>query len=268
MSELPEGWAIVPLGDISEVKGGKRLPKGAKFADEVTNHPYIRVSDFRGRTVSLDNIQYLSEDVYQHVSNYTINSKDIYISIAGTIGVIGTIPEGLDGANLTENAAKITNINFLEQRFLLYFLNSGAAQAHFHEQTVSTSQPKLALFRIKTLEIPLAPLAEQKRIADKLDALLARVDGCRALLTRVPAILKRFRQAVLAAATSGALTADWREGQNELRRQNRYLVADSNCEVTNFEDRYKSVRLGTLVQEPMRNGKSVRDGNGHLVLRL
>ena len=62
-----------------------------------------------------------------------------------------------------------------------------------------------------TFELPLAPLNEQKRIADKLDAVLARVDACRERLDRVPAILKRFRQAVLAAATSGKLTEEWRD---------------------------------------------------------
>jgi len=60
------------------------------------------------------------------------------------------------------------------------------------------------------LDVPLAPLPEQKRIADKLDAVLARVDACRDRLERVPALLKRFRQSVLAAATSGRLTEDWR----------------------------------------------------------
>src|SRR5262249_6592671 len=65
----------------------------------------------------------------------------------------------------------------------------------------------------ESLLLPLAPLNEQKRIADKLDAVLARVDACRERLDRVPAILKRFRQAVLAAATSGQLTEEWREEQ-------------------------------------------------------
>lgn len=58
--------------------------------------------------------------------------------------------------------------------------------------------------------IPLPPFNEQKRIADKLDALLARVDACRERLDRIPAILKRFRQAVLAAASGGKLTEEWR----------------------------------------------------------
>ena len=60
------------------------------------------------------------------------------------------------------------------------------------------------------LPFVIAPLAEQKRIADKLEAVLGRVDACRARLDRLPALLKRFRQSVLAAATLGKLTEEWR----------------------------------------------------------
>lgn len=72
---------------------------------------------------------------------------------------------------------------------------------------------------LRSSQIAVPPLNEQKRIADKLDELLKRVDACRERLDNVPIILKRFRQAVLAAATSGSLTEDWRErvvGANEL----------------------------------------------------
>jgi restriction endonuclease S subunit len=64
---------------------------------------------------------------------------------------------------------------------------------------------------LRTSQIALPPLNEQKRIADKLDRLLAKVDACRERCDRIPLILKRFRQSVLAAATSGELTEDWRE---------------------------------------------------------
>jgi type I restriction enzyme S subunit len=73
--------------------------------------------------------------------------------------------------------------------------------------SLTRAQPK----RVAKLRVPIAPLAEQKRIADKLEALLGRVEACRARLDRVPDLLKRFRQSVLAAATSGRLTEDWRE---------------------------------------------------------
>lgn len=59
--------------------------------------------------------------------------------------------------------------------------------------------------------IPLPPLAEQKRIVAKLEKVLEKVDASRARLDKIPRLLKRFRQSVLAAACSGKLTADWRE---------------------------------------------------------
>ena len=71
------------------------------------------------------------------------------------------------------------------------------------------AQPDISHGVVKGRPIP--PLNEQKRIADKLDNLLKRVDTCRERLDRAPLIVKRFRQAVLAVATSGALTEEWRD---------------------------------------------------------
>jgi type I restriction enzyme S subunit len=68
--------------------------------------------------------------------------------------------------------------------------------------------PKEALLEA---EIPLPPLAEQRRIVAKLEELLGKVSSSQQRLARVPGLLKRFRQSVLAAACSGRLTADWRE---------------------------------------------------------
>ena len=73
-----------------------------------TNHPYIRVTDFNDKgTVDINNVQFITDDIYEQIKNYTISSSDLYISIAGTIGKSGIIPKELDGANLTENACKL-----------------------------------------------------------------------------------------------------------------------------------------------------------------
>lgn len=76
---------------------------------------------------------------------------------------------------------------------------------------MSESGMNLTHARFGTLFIPLAPLPEQRRIADKLDGLLERMSACRGRLDMVPDILKRFRQSALAAATNGELTREWRE---------------------------------------------------------
>jgi type I restriction enzyme S subunit len=77
--------------------------------------------------------------------------------------------------------------------------------------SLTRAQPK----RVREFKIPIAPASEQRHIASKLDTTLADVDACRQRLDGVAAILKRFRQAVLAAATSGELTREWREERGE-----------------------------------------------------
>ncbi len=63
----------------------------------------------------------------------------------------------------------------------------------------------------KEKNIPLPPLSEQYRIVAKLDALMEKVESNKRCLDKIPALLKRFRQSVLAAAVSGRLTEDWKE---------------------------------------------------------
>ncbi|MFZ1546010.1 MAG: restriction endonuclease subunit S [Candidatus Nitrotoga sp.] len=87
--------------------------------------------------------------------------------------------------------------------------------------------------------LPLPPLPEQKRIADKLDAVLARVDACSDRLDRFPAILKRFRQSVLAAATTGKLTAEWRASTDIAVRDINSRLADERARLWRGRGKYK-----------------------------
>ncbi len=106
-----------------------------------------------------------------------------------------------------KNTMVIKPIGGYSPEFLFYYLNDA------RNWTISGSgQPFITLGNAKQTEIFLPPLAEQKVIADKLDTLLAQVENTKARLERIPQILKRFRQSVLAAAVSGRLTEEWREG--------------------------------------------------------
>ena len=222
-NHLHFSWAEVEIGDVAEVKGGKRLPKGKSLLEIPTAHPYIRVTDFDYGSVDISNLKYLDEVTHDAIKNYTISKDDLYISIAGTIGLVGEIPVELDGANLTENAAKLCGLSGIEKSYLRYVLSSNASKEQFDDSTTSSGQPKLALFRIKNCRFPLPPLAEQKVIADKLDTLLAQVETTKARLDRIPKILKTFRQSVLAAAVSGKLTEEWREKNDASAWQQKIL---------------------------------------------
>ena len=162
---------IKELGEIAKIKGGKRIPLGKTFSDKKTDYPYLRVTDFNQNSVNLNNLKYISKEVFDKIKNYTISTKDIYISNAGTIGLVGIIPEQLNNKSLTENAGKITDISTdkIEQKFLMYILDSKISKKQIDRELLVVGVPKLSLARISNLKIPIPPKEIQKQIIDLMD---------------------------------------------------------------------------------------------------
>ena len=179
-------WPVVTIGDCCTVRGGKRLPKGEQLSTQSTSHPYIRVSDFKDQTVDLTNLRFVPEKLYERIARYTISSSDVYISIAGTIGMMGTIPESLDGANLTENAARLSfDHSLLDKHFLVAIGNSETIQSQMRSLTHAVGVPKLALERIKTIRFPLPSIDTQRAIVAENQAEQALVSPNRELVERM-----------------------------------------------------------------------------------
>lgn len=170
---IPESWSVAPIGTLASVRGGKRMPKGTSLVREDTGRPYIRVTDFFDHGVAGRGVLFVPRGVESEIARYTIGRNDVYISIAGTIGLVGQVPAALDGANLTENAAKLCAFRAdVLPRFVMYALSSPSAQAQIAQVTAKNAQPKLALTRIEQILVGVPPtLGEQQQIIDVLDML-------------------------------------------------------------------------------------------------
>ncbi|MDA9207358.1 restriction endonuclease subunit S [Octadecabacter sp.] len=161
-------WKICRLGEICQVKGGKRLPKGRTLSEVPTPHPYIRVSDMRDGYIDTSKILYVPEDIAHSIKRYRISKDDLFISVAGTLGLVGKVPHELDDANLTENADKLTDIT-VDRDFLLFVLQSPWVQKPIQNEKTTNAQPKLALERIRGFRVPVPSLKEQQMIAAVLN---------------------------------------------------------------------------------------------------
>ena len=130
----------------------------------------------------------------------------------------------------------------MDWRLLTAQLNS----INYTGYVTGSTRLKLTQGAMNRLSILVPPRAEQKRIADKLDTVLNRVDAVNARLARVAPLLKRFRQSVLRAAFDGSLSAD-------------------DCES------WSLCRLGDLLADGPKNGlykhRSVY-GSGTPILRI
>ncbi|UQF71799.1 restriction endonuclease subunit S [Vagococcus lutrae] len=174
--DIPENWEWVRIGDLFQIKGGKRVPKGMSLIDEPTEHVYIRVTDMKNGTIDPSKIKYLPDDVYEKIKNYYVESNDLYITIAGTIGKIGKIPIEFNGSLLTENAVKLQNMFEINNDYLVYALQSEVVQTGFMSLVNKVAQPKLSIRSINSTLFPLPPLEEQQRIVEKIEELLPLID--------------------------------------------------------------------------------------------
>lgn len=205
LGPLPQEWEVVRLGEVATVKGGKRLPKGQKFADDRTEFPYIRVVDFQNYTVNKENLKFLTPEQHKILRNYIIAKEDIFISIAGTIGLVGKIPADLHQAHLTENAARIILVSQdrIHQDYLIFELSSEQGRKHIHSRATKTSQPKLALIRIKEIPIPLPPLSEQRKIAAILSTVQKAIETENKLIERTKELKKAMMHKLFTEGTRG-----------------------------------------------------------------
>ena len=199
--EAAEDYSFRSLGSVSLVKGGKRLPKGTKWSPTQTKYPYIRVTDMKLGKINEDNLVFVPDEIRPLIKNYTVNAGDIIISIAGTIGEIAVVPETLDKASLTENAAKIIlEREILDPDYCSYFLRSPVCRREIDLLVRTTTQPKLALFRIESLRIPIPPIKKQLEIVEKLDSAFAEVNLMKAKIKIEIDYATSLRQSLLNSA--------------------------------------------------------------------
>ncbi|MBA3015805.1 MAG: restriction endonuclease subunit S [Proteobacteria bacterium] len=211
MSELPLNWCEVHLCDIATTVSGVGFP--LHYQGETSGAlGFYKVGD-------------ISRAVLKHAGQLHIPQHFVSLRVAAELKgkpipsgatVFAKIGEAIklnrraivtDECLIDNNVMAVKAFTKESDRYLYMFLRT----QDFTELSRATTVPSLRKGDIESLVVPLPPLNEQQRIADKLDAVLARVDACHERLDRVPAILKRFRQAVLSAATSGRLTEEWRE---------------------------------------------------------
>jgi len=252
---VPQGWTVCRLDDICSIKGGKRIPRGQTFSTNKTEHIYLRVSDMKNGTIVMSDLKYIDEDVFQQIRSYTINSTDLYLTIAGTIGAVGIIPQEVDGMNLTENAAKLTDIACVKE-YLLYALQSSSAQEHFISRFHQVAQPKLSIETASSTLIYLPPLAEQQRIVAEIEKWFGWIDKIEENQADLATLVEQAKGKILDLAIHGKLVAQDESDEpalNLLHRINPDFQPSDTSRYENLPSGWQVTELGRLCQ--LNNGE-------------
>lgn len=204
-------WPKVPLGDLVLLKTGPFGSSLHKSDYEQDGTPVVNPMHIvKGRIAPGDGAR-VGTHVLARLGEFRLATGDVVLGRRGEMGRCAVVTPIEHGWLCGTGSLILRSRGAICAGYLQRFLSSPDVVTRLEDASVGSTMVNLNQSILRAIEVPLPPLPEQKRIADKLETLLARVDTCRNHLARVPAILKRFRQSVLTAATSGELTASWRE---------------------------------------------------------
>jgi type I restriction enzyme S subunit len=226
MSKLPIGWSATTLGELADWGSGG-TPSRSEPNYYGGSIPWIKSGELNTRYVM---------DTEEHITEAALNGSSAKLFPAGSVAIamygatIGkTAILGVDASTNQACAVGIPIEGLIEKEFLYRLLQN--EKKAFIEKGKGGAQPNISQAVIRAHEVGMPGLAEQTRIVQKIDELLAQVDTLRARIDAVPALLKRFRQTVLSAAYSGSLTEEWRV----LEKRNREI-----------SEEWEKVALGTI----------------------
>jgi len=241
--ELPKGWIWTTLGDICS------KPQYGWTASADPNGDGLKL--LRTTDISSGNINWAtvpaSSKLPDDPDKYKLKPGDIVVSRAGSVGISIEITE-CPNAIFASYLIRFNAISPIPPRYISLFLKTLYYWSSIMDNTAGIAIPNVNATKLANLKIPLPPLNEQHRIVTKLEVLLAQVNTSKDRLAKVPLIIKRFRQSVLAAACSGRLTEDWHrehpdvEPASELLkriREERIRRYEEECQKAESEGRKK-----------------------------
>ena len=206
-------WAEATLDTISTIEMGQS-PSSSTYNSQGVGLPFFQGKSEFGKT-------HPAATKWCTSPNKIANIGDILLSIRAPVGPINIADKK---CAIGRGLAAIQAKPGIEGGYLAHFLRS--SEKKLASMATGSTFPAVTGKVVRELPILLPPTNEQRRIADKLDRVLARVDAANEHLSHVAPLIKRFRQSVLSAATSGRLTEDWRK--NKLQEW-KFERADAIC---------------------------------------
>lgn len=166
--DIPESWMWVRWGDLSQsIQYGYNAP-----AQESGRIKMVRISDIQGGKVLWDSVPYceIKED---DISTYLLGANDIlFARTGGTVGKSYLVREVPEEAIYAGYLIRTRYSSLLCPEYLKYFMESQLYWGQLRNGTIATAQPNCNGKTLSKMVLPLPPLAEQKRIVEKLEQLL------------------------------------------------------------------------------------------------
>ena len=225
-SEMKKKWEEKRLSDLLDSLESGSRPKGGVrgFTEGIPSIGGEHINDKGG--FIFENIKYVPVEFAAKMTKGQIQQGDVLIVKDGattgkTSFVYETFP--FSEAVVNEHVFICRPNDKVIPNYLFWYLWSEEGNQRILQNFKGSAQGGINKSFADNTKVPVAPLDEQKKIVEKIEQLMPRIASCKSRLDRIPLLLKRFRQSVLAAAVSGELTRGWREENKNIENADQIL---------------------------------------------
>lgn len=217
--KLPENWCWTRIGNYVDyvtdyVANGSfaSLKVNVSIFKDENYALMVKTQDFaNGFTKSLT---YTDKHGYDFLSKSTLHGGELILSNIGSVGKVFRVPYFDRPMTLASNSVMVKCYNSRDYDWIYYFLLSPIGFEELKSITTGTAVPKFNKTDLKTIPLPVPPLAEQQRIVDRIESLFAKLDEAKEKAQAVVDSFETRKAAILHKAFTGELTKKWRKSEN------------------------------------------------------
>jgi type I restriction enzyme, S subunit len=221
--ELPLGWTEARLDDLGEWQGGGTPSKSKSAFWTNGNIPWVSPKDMKTFYIDDTEDHITDEAVEKSAAKLLQPSSVLVVTRSGILQ--RTLPVAINRVSVTTNQdlKSLVPTDGVEPKFVAHFLKAYDLAIRDECSKDGTTVASIDLPKLKAFRFMLPPLAEQRRIVAKIEALQERSRRAREALSEVAPLLEQLRQSVLAAAFRGDLTVDWRAAHADVEPASELL---------------------------------------------
>ncbi|MGI5214415.1 restriction endonuclease subunit S [Plantactinospora sp. CA-290183] len=187
-------WRLRRVKTFTTKIGSGKTPNGGGESYKDEGIIFLRSQNIHFDGLKLDDVVYIDHEVDHEMRASRVRNGDVLVNITGaSLGRVTYVPDGFGRANVNQHVCIVRPSKDADTRFLSYALSALNAQEQISSLQVGGNRDGLNLEQLGNLKLPLPSLREQRRIADFLDAEVARIDGLTEAQRRVTHLLRERR---------------------------------------------------------------------------
>ena len=206
---IPKSWIWVRLGELSKVitKGSSPKWQGISYTDADNGILFVTSENIGKGKMIFDKKKYIQKQFNDNHQSSILQKGDILTNIVGaSIGRTALFDLDTENANINQAVCIIRLVNAAISEYVLQYLCSERAVNLMLGKVVDTARANLSLTSVSNLLLPLPPLAEQKRIVEKIEQIFSILDAIDALQAKYAGNLSALKAKLIDAAIQGKLT--------------------------------------------------------------